>query len=199
VVWSIAKKKASKTKRIKKRSKQIYWTIDTHFCIDGRQERFLEHSFPGGKPFSAFFNNLLYAEKPLGKSDFNIIRHQLKVFVSAGLDQFIVGLKREKHKEFVLCNLDLSLNEILKGEEVIEYPIVHIWLKGHEDENVKLVDKDASSSSESSSSEDSSSDDSSDDSDSDNEAVKDQDIDSQKETEAQADSNDNNNNNDSQL
>jgi hypothetical protein len=109
-------------------------------------------------------------------------------------------LKREKHKEFVLCNLDLSLNEILKGEEVIEYPIVHIWLKGHEDENVKLVDKDASSSSESSS-EDSSSDDSSDDSDSDNEAVK-QDIDSQKEneaehidsqkeTEAQADSNDN--------
>ncbi|KAI8883766.1 hypothetical protein K501DRAFT_249096 [Backusella circina FSU 941] len=140
-------------------SKQIYWTIDTHFCIDGRQERFLEHSFPGGKPFSAFFDNLLYVEKPLGKSDFAIIRHQLKVFAAAGLDQFVVALKREKSKEFVLCNLDSSLNEILKGEEVIEYPTVHIWLKGHEDDKVNFVEKDTSESEseESSSSDDDSS------------------------------------------
>ncbi|KAI7869631.1 uncharacterized protein EV154DRAFT_431945, partial [Mucor mucedo] len=89
--------------------------------------------FPSGKPFEAFFQNLLFAEKPIGKSNFGITRHQLKDFISAGMEQFVVALKKEKaprgHFVHVTDMLHQPFKDVLKSETIIEYPIFYIWLK----------------------------------------------------------------------
>lgn len=93
----------------------------------------MEHSFPSGKPFHAFFENLLFSETPVGKGSYGIIRHQVKDFVEAGIAQFNVALKKEKaprgHFVNVTSALDSTFKQVLKGENIIEYPIFYIWLK----------------------------------------------------------------------
>ncbi|KAI9478350.1 MAG: hypothetical protein EXX96DRAFT_484705 [Benjaminiella poitrasii] len=92
--------------------------------------------FPNNKPFYAFFENLLLSENPFGKSSYGIIRHQLKEFVDAGIDQFMIALKKEKaprgHFVNVTEMLHSTFKDVLKGEQIIEYPIFYIWLKNEE-------------------------------------------------------------------
>ncbi|KAI9334803.1 hypothetical protein BD770DRAFT_332690, partial [Pilaira anomala] len=89
--------------------------------------------FPSGKVFHALFENMLFSETPFGKGSYGIIRHQVKDFVEAGIDQFMVALKKEKaprgHFVNVTNVLNLDFKDILKGETIIEYPIFYIWLK----------------------------------------------------------------------
>lgn len=94
---------------------------------------FFTFSFPSNKSFHAFFENLLFSATPQGKSSFGIIRHQVKDFIEAGMDQFVIALKREKaprgHFVNVTHVLDSLFKDVLKGETIIEYPIFYIWLK----------------------------------------------------------------------
>ncbi|KAI7906020.1 uncharacterized protein BX663DRAFT_428499 [Cokeromyces recurvatus] len=99
--------------------------------------------FPNNKPFYAFFENLLLSEKPFGKSAYGIIRHQLREFVDAGIEQFMIALKKEKaprgHFVNVTDMLHLTFKDVLKGEQIIEYPIFYIWLKQEEQPSDILV------------------------------------------------------------
>ncbi|KAI8988559.1 hypothetical protein BDF20DRAFT_815223, partial [Mycotypha africana] len=92
--------------------------------------------FPSNKPLYAFFENLLYAESPQGKSDYHIIRHQVNDFVQAGLDQFKVALKKEKAPRGYFIDvsnvMDALFRDVLKDEVIIEFPIFYIWLKSDE-------------------------------------------------------------------
>lgn len=92
--------------------------------------------FPSIKPFTAFFDNLLFAESPQGKGSYGIIRHQVKDFVEAGMDQFMVALKKEKAPRGHFVNMsqvmDFQFIDILKGETIIEYPVFYVWLKTDE-------------------------------------------------------------------
>lgn len=119
-----------------KNLKQIFWSIEVNFCRGDKKERYLEHSFPSIKPFTAFFDNLLFAESPQGKGSYGIIRHQVKDFVDAGLNHFMVALKKEKAPRGHFVNMsqvmDLQFIDILKGETIIEYPVFYVWLKTDE-------------------------------------------------------------------
>lgn len=91
------------------------------------------HRFPGNRPFHDFFHNMLFSETPRGKDSFSIMRHELKYFIDAGLEQFRVALKKEKapRGEFVDVTgiLDMSFLDTLRGETVVEYPTFYVWLK----------------------------------------------------------------------
>ncbi|CAO3635916.1 unnamed protein product [Mucor hiemalis] len=119
-----------------KNLKQIFWSIEVNFCRQDKKERYLEHSFPSIKPFTSFFDNLLFAESPQGKGSYGIIRHQVKDFVEAGIDQFMIALKKEKAPRGHFVNMthvkDLQFIDILKGETIIEYPVFYVWLKTDE-------------------------------------------------------------------
>ncbi|KAG1046953.1 hypothetical protein G6F43_010578 [Rhizopus delemar] len=58
---------------------------------------------------------------------------QLKYFIDAGLHQFKVALKKEKapkgHFVDITDVMDMSFLDILRGEVIVEYPTLHIWLK----------------------------------------------------------------------
>jgi uncharacterized protein YueI len=101
------------------------------------------YSFPSNKPFYAFFENLLLSATPQGKGEYGIIRHQVKDFIEAGIDQFTIALKKEKaprgHFVNVTNELDALFRDVLKGEVVIEYPIFYIWLKNEEQPTDVLV------------------------------------------------------------
>ncbi|KAF7724168.1 hypothetical protein EC973_001240 [Apophysomyces ossiformis] len=120
----------------------IFWTMECYFCHKGQKERVVDHSFPGIKPLSAFFENLLFTETPQGKGSYAIIRHQNRPFVEAGLSRLVVGLKKEKAPDQtytdVTLELDKPLNEILRGQRIIEFPTWYIWLEGEVDSNVKF-------------------------------------------------------------
>jgi hypothetical protein len=100
-------------------------------------------SFPSNKPFYAFFENLLLSENPQGKGEYGIIRHQVKDFITAGIDQFSIALKKEKaprgHFVNVTNELDALFRDVLRGEVIIEYPIFYIWLKNEEQPSDVLV------------------------------------------------------------
>lgn len=76
---------------------------------------------------------MLFSETPFGKGSYGIIRHQVKDFVEAGIEEFMVALKKEKaprgHFVNVTNVLNLNFKDVLKGETIIEYPIFYIWLK----------------------------------------------------------------------
>ncbi|OBZ90192.1 Box C/D snoRNA protein 1 [Choanephora cucurbitarum] len=130
-----------------KNHKQIFWSIEVNFCRNNKRERYLEHSYPSNKPFYAFFENLLLSENPQGRGSYATIRHQLSDFIDAGIDQFIVALKKEKaprgHFVNVTSVLDALFRDVLKDEQIIEFPIFYIWLKQDEQpsEVVVLEDK----------------------------------------------------------
>ncbi|EPB84688.1 hypothetical protein HMPREF1544_08561 [Mucor circinelloides 1006PhL] len=129
-----------------KNLKQIFWSIEVNFCFNGKKERYLEHSFPQIKPFSAFFENLLLAENPQGRGAYSTIRHQVKLFIDAGIDQFNIALKKEKSPRGHFVNVTHQINhifkDVLKGEQIIEYPIFYVWLKSQEQPSDILVLKD---------------------------------------------------------
>ncbi|KAI8637560.1 hypothetical protein BD408DRAFT_353510 [Parasitella parasitica] len=99
--------------------------------------------FPQIKPFAAFFENLLLVENPQGKGAYSTIRHQVKLFVDAGIGQFNIALKKEKsprgHFVDVSHHIDLLFKDVLKGEQIIEYPIFYVWLKSQERPSEILV------------------------------------------------------------
>ncbi|KAI8378489.1 hypothetical protein BD560DRAFT_325234 [Blakeslea trispora] len=103
--------------------------------------------YPSNKPFYAFFENLLLSEHPQGKGSYATIRHQLSEFIDAGIDQFVIALKKEKaprgHFVNVTSVLDALFRDVLKDEQIIEFPIFYIWLKQDEQpsEVVVLEDK----------------------------------------------------------
>lgn len=103
----------------------------------------LGYRFPQIKPFSAFFENLLLAENPQGKGAYSTIRHQVKLFIDAGIDQFNIALKKEKSPRGHFVNVTHQINDIfkdvLKGEQIIEYPIFYVWLKSQEQPSEILV------------------------------------------------------------
>lgn len=78
----------------------------------------------------------MFAESPQGKGSYGIIRHQVKDFVEAGIDQFMIALKKEKAPRGHFVNMthvkDLQFIDILKGETIIEYPVFYVWLKTDE-------------------------------------------------------------------
>lgn len=90
---------------------------------------------------------MLFSETPIGKGSYGITRHQIKDFIDAGMDQFIVALKKEKAPRGHFINvthvLDLCFRDVLKNETVIEYPIFYIWLKsdGMPKDVITLEDK----------------------------------------------------------
>ncbi|KAG0177918.1 hypothetical protein DFQ29_004182, partial [Apophysomyces sp. BC1021] len=98
--------------------------------------------FPGTKPLSAFFENLLFSDTPQGKGSYAIIRHQNRVFVESGISKFVVGLKREKGSSRTFTDISSELhqplNEILKGERIIEFPTLFVWLQGEVDSDATL-------------------------------------------------------------
>ncbi|CEI92129.1 hypothetical protein RMCBS344292_06400 [Rhizopus microsporus] len=104
------------------KSRQIYWTIEVNFYRNNEKNHYLEHGFPGNRPFHDFFHNMLFSETPRGKDSFSIMRHELKYFIDAGLEQFRVALKKEKapRGEFVDVTgiLDMSFLDTLRGETV---------------------------------------------------------------------------------
>lgn len=89
--------------------------------------------FPGNRTCKDFFQNILFFDTPRGKDSYSIIRHQLKYFIDAGLHQFKVALKKEKapkgHFVDITDVMDMSFLDILRGEVIVEYPTLHIWLK----------------------------------------------------------------------
>ncbi|KAL0141029.1 hypothetical protein V8B55DRAFT_1512412 [Mucor lusitanicus] len=112
-----------------KNLKQIFWSIE----------------IPSIKPFSAFFENLLLAENPQGKGAYSTIRHQVKLFIDAGIDQFNIALKKEKSPRGHFVNVTHQINDIfkdvLKGEQIIEYPIFYVWLKSQEQPSEILTEE----------------------------------------------------------
>lgn len=99
--------------------------------------------FPQIKPFSAFFENLLLAENPQGKGAYSTIRHQVRLFIDSGIDQFNIALKKEKSPRGHFVNVTHQINniflDVLKGEQIIEYPIFYVWLKSQEQPSEILV------------------------------------------------------------
>ncbi|KAI8985453.1 hypothetical protein BDB01DRAFT_88013 [Pilobolus umbonatus] len=122
--------------------RQIFWSIEVHFCRSNKSEQYLEHSVPSSKSFRFFLQNMLISDHPLGKGSYGIIRHQLADFIEAGIDKFVIGLKKENSPQRHYINktslIDASINTILQGETVIEYPIFYIWLEGEVPDNVIL-------------------------------------------------------------
>lgn len=78
----------------------------------------------------------MLAENPQGKGAYSTIRHQVKLFIDAGIDQFNIALKKEKsprgHFVNVTHHIDQLFKDVLKGEHIIEYPIFYVWLKSQE-------------------------------------------------------------------
>ncbi|KAI9311696.1 hypothetical protein BX666DRAFT_1994556 [Dichotomocladium elegans] len=123
----------------------IFWTIECFFCRHGKVERIVEHSFPSSRPLRSFFDNLLISEHPQGKGSFSTYRYQVRDFVEAGIDQFVVGLKKPHGPKNTYVDLTPHLNrffkDILRGERIIEFPTLYIWLQGEVDEGATLVEK----------------------------------------------------------
>ena len=88
---------------------------------------------------------MLFIENPQGKGDYNTIRYQVRDFTDVGMDQFVIGLKKEGAPKNTFVNLtphlDRTLRDILRGEKVIEFPTIYIWLQDQLDENVMLEEK----------------------------------------------------------
>lgn len=76
---------------------------------------------------------MLFSDTPVGKGSYGVTRHQLRHFIEAGLEQFVVALKKEKaprgHFINVTNALDHCFKDVLKNETIIEYPIFYIWLE----------------------------------------------------------------------
>jgi hypothetical protein len=88
---------------------------------------------------------MLLSEKPFGQNSYATIRHQVRHFVDVDMKDWVVALKKEGGKRNTFINLtphmDDTLMDCLKGERVIEYPTVYIWLKDHMDSSIQLEDK----------------------------------------------------------
>lgn len=88
---------------------------------------------------------MLLSEKPFGQNSYATIRHQVRHFVDVDMKDWVVALKKEGGKRNTFINLtrhmDDTLTDCLKGERVIEYPTIHIWLKDHMDSSIQLEDK----------------------------------------------------------
>lgn len=101
--------------------------------------------FPSTKPLRGFFDNLLFTESPQGKGSYSVIRYQARDFVNAGIERFIVALKKPEGPKDTFVDLtphlDRTLKELLRGERIIEFPTLYIWLQGDMKDDIKLEDK----------------------------------------------------------
>ncbi|OAD69344.1 hypothetical protein PHYBLDRAFT_172596 [Phycomyces blakesleeanus NRRL 1555(-)] len=135
----------SNTSNYSSNKKQIYWSIECIFCHKDRRERILDHSIPSGMPLRSFFENMLFSERPIGKTPYSLFRHQVQDFVDAGMGRYVIGLKKEglPKKSFVNITsyLDKPINESLRGERIIEFPTLYIWLEGNVEPEIELLDK----------------------------------------------------------
>ncbi|KAI7871544.1 hypothetical protein BDF14DRAFT_1696444, partial [Spinellus fusiger] len=89
---------------------------------------------PSGLTLRSFFENMLFAEKPIGKTSYTLFRYQVQEFIDAGMDHCVIGLRKEGvakrvHVDITHC-LDKPLSMVLQGERIIEFPILSVWLKG---------------------------------------------------------------------
>ncbi|KAJ8664079.1 hypothetical protein O0I10_000357 [Lichtheimia ornata] len=124
---------------------QVFWSIECCFCQKGQVQRIVEHSFPSAKPLRGFFDNLLFTETPQGKGAYSVIRYQAKDFVNAGIERFIVALKKPEGPKDTFIDLtphlDRTWKDLLRGERIIEFPTLYIWLQGDMDNDIKLEEK----------------------------------------------------------
>lgn len=101
--------------------------------------------FPSTKPLRGFFDNLLFTESPQGKGSYSVIRYQARDFVNAGIERFIVALKKPEGPKDTFVDLtphlDRTLKELLRGERIIEFPTLYIWLQGDMKDDIKLEEK----------------------------------------------------------
>lgn len=101
--------------------------------------------FPSAKPLRGFFDNLLFTETPQGKGAYSVIRYQAKDFVNAGIERFIVALKKPEGPKDTFIDLtphlDRTWKDLLRGERIIEFPTLYIWLQGDMDNDIKLEEK----------------------------------------------------------
>ncbi|KAI7859208.1 hypothetical protein BDC45DRAFT_497136 [Circinella umbellata] len=124
---------------------QMYWTVECCFHRNNTVQKILEYSIPQAKTIRGMFENMLFVENPQGKVDYNTIRYQARDFKDAGMDQLVIGLKKEGAPKNTFVNLtshlDRTIRDILRGEKVIEFPTLYIWLQGQLDGNVILEEK----------------------------------------------------------
>lgn len=78
----------------------------------------------------------MLADNPQGKGEYQLIRHELSDFITTGIDNFVIALKKEKapkgHFVDMTSLLHTTFDDVLKGETIIEYPIFYIWPKSDE-------------------------------------------------------------------
>ncbi|KAI8390914.1 uncharacterized protein BYT42DRAFT_554878 [Radiomyces spectabilis] len=125
-------------------SKQLFWTVECFFCHSDHQERVLEHSISHRKSLREFLNNLLFVENPVGGGSYGAIRHQLRDFTLANMDNLVIGLKKEgQRRTFINVTnlLDLSMADVLRGERIIEFPTFYVWLAGQVDADLSWEEK----------------------------------------------------------
>ncbi|KAI9270739.1 hypothetical protein BDA99DRAFT_557544 [Phascolomyces articulosus] len=124
---------------------QMFWTVECRFSRGTTAQKILEHSIPQAKSIRGIFENMLFAENPQGKGDYKTIRYQVREFKDAGIEQFVVGLKKEGAPKNTFVNLtphlDKPLRELLRGERVIEFPTIYIWLQEQVNDDVKMEEK----------------------------------------------------------
>lgn len=97
------------------------------------------------KTLRAIFENMLLAEEPQGKGEFAVIRYQAREFIEKGIDKLAFGLKKEGGRAKTFVNLkphmDRRLKDILRGERIIEFPIIHVWMEDTMDPDIVLEEK----------------------------------------------------------
>ncbi|ORZ03922.1 hypothetical protein BCR43DRAFT_520980 [Syncephalastrum racemosum] len=126
-----------------KKSRQFFWTVEYHFH-DTDDHVVLDHGNPGNRTLRASLDNMFYAAEPRGQTYYPILRQQTRTFGEAGMDQWVIGLKKEGGRHGLIRltdHLDTTWNDILQGERIVEYPIVHVWLKDQVDPEVAFEDK----------------------------------------------------------
>ncbi|CEG75951.1 hypothetical protein RMATCC62417_10917 [Rhizopus microsporus] len=134
------------------KSRQIYWTIEVNFYRNNEKNHYLEHGFPGNRPFHDFFHNMLFSETPRGKDSFSIMRHELKYFIDAEsrVPSFIRALapagSLELHEEawnaYPYCKTVLT-NGYMGDNFSIVYETLHVDGSRGEIENaLKISDED---------------------------------------------------------
>lgn len=100
---------------------------------------------PDTKTVERSIQNLLFEDNPRGRGSYSKWREDLPDFVNAGLERFIIGLKKERARKKTCINLTPHIGHswrtVLRGERIVEYPTLHVWLEGDTDQDMVMEEK----------------------------------------------------------
>lgn len=100
---------------------------------------------PDTKTVERSIQNLLFEDNPRGRGSYLKWREDLPDFVNAGLERFIIGLKKERARKKTCINLTPHIGHswrtVLRGERIVEYPTLHVWLEGDTDQDMVMEEK----------------------------------------------------------